>query len=228
MNLPDNELDLERRLARNERLFPEARQFAALEPPAELDRLVLAKARADLSSATDNEAHPGFFTLNQWALPVGLAATLVLSLTIFLRLPESSNVPVLTTSDIPAPTAAPRTAPSAETAADQASAAPIARQRREVARSTPREPIAAPPPAPVAAQLEAQLEASAAIAAADRIAMPASAAEGADAASGKTREIDPLSWYRRIVELRQAGKQTEADSEWSALQRQYPQFKPPP
>jgi hypothetical protein len=266
MNLPDNDLDLERRLARNERLFPEARERNSVEPPAELDRLVLAKARAVLKDPASNEDTPGFFTLNQWALPVGLAATLVLSLAVFLRLPDRDQVPVLTSAPpppVPAEAAA-ASAPSLEAKAEantaeimvdaptRAATAPAVAGMERM-RSDAAITAQVPAPVPVAAD-EARAEVAAAaapsimtappmagpemvVSAAARNAASADAGMAAKAADEAERRAsadsagagaDPVAWYRRILELRKAGMQREADLEWSALQRQFPEFKPPP
>jgi hypothetical protein len=88
-----------------------------LEPPAELDRIVLRQAR----EAIEAEKPQRMFRAPNWGMPVALAATLVLAFTIILRvgMPAKDAAPEVTvrnvarTVEYPAPpAAAPANAPA--------------------------------------------------------------------------------------------------------------------
>jgi hypothetical protein len=53
-----------------------------LEPPAELDRIIIGNARKAIQGATPVPV----YRAPRWALPVGLAATIVISLAVVLEL----------------------------------------------------------------------------------------------------------------------------------------------
>lgn len=92
MNTPSDDLDA--RLARREPLFRRPGTADPLEPPAEIDRIVLARARAALRDTGGGDApRPSFFTLRPWVMPLGLAATLVFALAIVLRLGPDAGAP---------------------------------------------------------------------------------------------------------------------------------------
>ncbi len=89
MNAPPDDID-----ARREPLFPRNAAAEPLEPPAEIDRIVLARARAALRDTRSGEAsQPAFFSLNQWAMPLGLAATVVLALAVIVRIGADAGAP---------------------------------------------------------------------------------------------------------------------------------------
>jgi hypothetical protein len=92
MNTPPDDLDA--RLARREPLFRRPSAADPLEPPADIDRIVLARARAALRDTGSDEApRPSFFTLRPWVMPLGLAATLVFALAVVLRLGPDAGAP---------------------------------------------------------------------------------------------------------------------------------------
>ncbi len=82
MNEHDDEFDL--RISKRERLLP---QFdAELDgPDADTDRVLLARARAASHPVQLRAAAAKTFRAPRWAVPVGLAATLVLSFTLLLH-----------------------------------------------------------------------------------------------------------------------------------------------
>ncbi len=127
MSAPDDEFD--DFLRRRRPIF--GRPGDDLEPPAELDRLVLRQAR----EAIEAEKPQRVFRAPSWGMPVALAATLVLALTIILRVgmpakeasPEVTVRNVARTVEYPAPSAvAPASAPAA---APAQSAQPAQRPR---------------------------------------------------------------------------------------------------
>jgi hypothetical protein len=87
-----------------------------LEPPAELDRIVLRRAR----DAIEEERPQRIFRAPSWGMPVALAATLVLAFTIILRVGtnEVAKQPQVTVQNVsrqiemPAAAAAPAPAPA--------------------------------------------------------------------------------------------------------------------
>src|SRR6478735_4035414 len=121
MTSPDDEFDDFLRKRR-----PLFRQHDELEPPAELDRLVLRRAR----DAIEGERPQRVFRAPSWGMPVALAATLVLAFTVILRVgtPEVVKKPEVTVQkisrQIEIPAAAAPTAPAAD--AEASSAAPAA------------------------------------------------------------------------------------------------------
>lgn len=107
MTGPGNDNDLDDFLARRS---PVHRRFAetdASDPPAELDRIVLAKAREAIKRPTEMP----IYRAPQWAMPMGLAASLLLIFVVVLniaRVPRQSAAPEMA-ANIPAavqPTAA--------------------------------------------------------------------------------------------------------------------------
>ena len=128
MNTPPDDIDA--LLARREPLFRRTSTAAPLEPPAEIDRIVLARARAALRDTRSDEAsRPTFFTLRPWVMPLGLAATLVFALAVVVRLGPDAGAP--------SPRAEDETDPRVEPdARDPDEAPPASRDRRE--RPAPR------------------------------------------------------------------------------------------
>lgn len=121
MSGPPDEFD---DFLRRRRLF--GRPSDELEPPAELDRLVLRQAR----EAIEPEKPHRVFRAPAWGMPVALAATLVLAFTIILRVgtPMQAEKPQVTVQnvarEIEAPAAvAPQKTESYASAPAEASAA---------------------------------------------------------------------------------------------------------
>jgi len=119
---PDGEFD--DFLARRKPVFRRPEEDP-LEPPAELDRIVLRRAREAIEAERPEPAYHG----TQWGLPVALAATLLVVFSVFLHLGVQSNEPVAEVTvqsasqqlDYPAATPSPEVA-----AAPQQSAADAA------------------------------------------------------------------------------------------------------
>jgi len=136
MNTPPDDLDA--RLARREPLFRQPSAADPLEPPAEIDRIVLARARAALrDTGSDEASRPSFFTLRPWVMPLGLAATLVFALAVVLRLGPDAGAPaprVLAETDLR------REAPDATVAA----ATPVPATDAPLAEPTEPKPAVAP------------------------------------------------------------------------------------
>lgn len=284
MNTPPDDIDdwLERR----EPLFPRSPSAERLEPPSDIDRVVLAKARAALRNGRGSEdQRPAFFTLSQWSLPLGLAATLLLAIAVVVRVNPGAPVAASDIAentdklDLPPP-AASVAAPdvAAQGLPEEASREAVApargraagpestpqEQTRELRRSSPAMaaskaapndevavlPEAAPAVPPglaatpmVAASSTPATEAAAAgaVAAAPapvpsasasvaRVTDAVASSESANASAAVQAEalrLDPLRWYRHVVALREQGRATDAEREWRALKKRFPDFEPP-
>ena len=84
MNMQEHDDDFDLRLSKRERLLP---QFdAELDgPDADTDRLLIARARRATHPVQLRSPASKTFRAPRWAVPVGLAATLVLSFTLLLH-----------------------------------------------------------------------------------------------------------------------------------------------
>jgi hypothetical protein len=197
-----------------------------LEPPLELDRVVLRQAR----EAIEGERPHRVFRAPSWGMPVALAATLVLAFTIILRVgtPEVVKKPEMAVQNvsrqIEVPAAAP--APADETsAAAPAEAATLAEQRADneaVVVDLGASTAKAGAPAP-ATQRARRLEKVADAAApaptleSDTVSAnysPPAAASGGSAAAPKPQyRRTSKTWLAEIERLRAAGETTRADAE---------------
>ena len=81
MTAPDQEQELEAFLKRRSPIHRRLADFDHAEPSLELDRLVLNRAR----EAIDVPAPPPMFRTLRWAMPVGLAATILIAFTVVLN-----------------------------------------------------------------------------------------------------------------------------------------------
>jgi hypothetical protein len=113
MSTPERDEELEAYLERRTQLQRRLSELDDLEPPAELDHLVLARAREAL------EAPQGlpFYRGTRWALPFTLTATLVLTVTVVMSLRALHDVHTSGASAAGAFSAAPAAAPSGAEAA---------------------------------------------------------------------------------------------------------------
>jgi hypothetical protein len=167
MTGPDSDNELDAFLARRSLIHRRFAEGDESEPPAELDRIVLAKARAAIKRPSDTPVYRS----PQWAMPVGLAASLLLVFAVVLNFVHVSN-------QQPEVTAALRTtAPQVSTISDvrelpaetetaAPAAAPLADAKTEAY---------APPPS-AGARNDARLMKRAQSASAERPAKPASPA----------------------------------------------------
>jgi hypothetical protein len=228
---PEFEAFLKRRSPMHRRLS----DFDHAEPSIELDRLVLGRARA----AIEAPAQPPVYRATRWAMPVGLAATILIAFTVLLNIDHKN----------------------AKSAAPLAATAPVAvgdAQTQRVAKRVAEPAMAMSSPAKPAARASdssAELDAPTSVAPAE-LAARASVAPGAtsiaesasdpaqanastatDHAVASTSAARPVqapppgaaaahadaeSWLREIANLRAAGKSAEADRELVAFRRAYP------
>ena len=216
MNGPDPEFD--EFLKRRRPLFRRDVDDG-LEPPAELDRIVLRQAR----EAIEGDRPAPVFRTPRWIAPFAIAATLVLGLAIVFKagVPDVDRVPEVTIENIaqrvdyPAPPAETPTAPVAVTEAAPADApvvvdlAPAGPARDTV--------MAAPPPPPALARREASRSAGAPM---ETAAAPGAAATSASADSPAWRR-DSKSWQAEIERLRASGDHARANAELAEFNRQH-------
>ena len=238
MNAGDHNDDFDARLKTRGRLIMPF-DDDQLQPPAELDRIVVDQARRALRQYA--AVPERVFPLHQWGLPLALAATLVLSFTLVLQLGGPSPTQVAQTATPAtaevtvdaAPAAAPPAAMQLESRlsgrVDAAEAvAPAPRRRAAPAAVADVGAVAKTMnEAPVQARAEAVYDSAAAPAVAAESAKMASPAAGA--ASRETRSDlaardDPEAWFQHIQRLRVAGQAAAADRELALLHQRYPDY----
>jgi hypothetical protein len=238
---PEFEDFLKRRSPMHRRL-----DFDDAEPPPELDRLVLNRAR----EAIQTPERPPIYRATRWAMPVGLAATILLAFTFVLHVGRhefsaNKSVAAPATAVTQVEAAAPA-APAVDAVAEAGSshgetpardAYGSADAGAEVA-SAPRlaKRVAGPHPEPsgaftaqsepetAAMRAEADVSAdSAARPLSDHALTPTPALAGATApARASVSRADPESWLREIRRLRDEGRAAEADRELDAFRREFP------
>ena len=190
---PERDDELENFLRRRSPMHRRLSDFDHAEPSIELDRLVLNRAR----EAIETPRQPAMFSGSRWAMPVGLAATILIAFTLVLNV---EHQPRKTAAErVAASNAQPQAADMAESARaapGAAATAPLA--KKSVATTAPAAP--APPAAEATATTAAPSVAS---------------AKGA-------AHSDAESWLREIARLRAAGQNTAADRELAAFRRAYP------
>jgi hypothetical protein len=208
------------------------------EPPAEIDRIVLRKAREAIEVAPPMRMFQG----SRWAAPLALAATLVLALTVMFQVSEPqkrervAEVTVQNTAqrvDYPvAPIAPTAIAPMADVddragAASESSEAVVqlsksTSARGEVAPTLPAEAdrYSAPPPAALARSAgdsmsrESRMDVGGA-------ASPTSSVPAAPAAIVPDWRRNSQTWLAEIDRLRNAGDTAQANAELEEYKRQH-------
>ena len=191
------------------------RELGVEEPPRALDDAILAAARRPPAG----ERRPARSWTQRWAVPLSLAAVVVLSVTLTLRIQHEQP-------GIESP--APRAKESAP-----ASPAPVADAQVKPKLEAQPKAAAAPTPAPAAVEMLASrrdatrsAESSAAGAVARNEARPAMAQMQAPAA--KTALADtPERELERIAGLRNLGMHDEADKALAEFRKHYPDYAIP-
>ncbi len=222
----------------DEKLHRRYRGIPREEPSGELDAAILAKARRSVARRDSR----------RWMMPVSIAAVLVLSVGLVLRMQlEKPGVETAVSSaEYPVPPSAQPDSPARE-AAPAAEAArapkPLPSRPREAPPAVPkpkileaperrREPSpfpgAAAPPVPAAPSGAAREEASAA---ATTQVPPAPRAkrelQRADDAAARAPIADPQRELERIAELRREGRHEEADRALERFGREHPDYRIP-
>jgi hypothetical protein len=218
-------------LRRRRRLFDQPRDDD-LEPPAELDRLVLRQAR----EAIESEPPHRVFRAPRWGMPVALAATLVLAFTVILHMmKQPQGVP----AEVKVRPVARELSSEADTAG--APAASVA-ARAEMAHAVPAAPPAsdaivvdladqaahAPPPMAAGATapnenfaLAKQARGDAALVSEAEARRHAEPPPGPIVVATPEWRRDSKTWLAEIERLRAAGEVARADAELAEFKRQH-------
>jgi hypothetical protein len=229
MNRPDDELD--DFLARRRPLF--GRPTEPLEPPDEVDRLVLRQAREAIQGDRPQRVFKG----PRWGAPLAVAATLVLALTAILHVGmpvKKAPVPEVTVQTVsqridtaPVPAARARmpnnpagdAAAAAAPAAVSAPASPGGFVSEEEANRYAAAPASAPPP-----RVIVEDTASGSQEVVTDLSVPPTEAQravaGAAGAAPAFRR-DSKRWLAEIERLRADGKAAQADAEFAEYKRQH-------
>jgi hypothetical protein len=216
----DEDRELDDFLARRSPLHRRLADRDHAEPSADLDRLVLDRAR----EAIDVRSHTPLYRAPRWALPVALAATVVLAFAIVLNFGRVHQ----DAEGYPASASAQElSAPIADTAAESN----FAPSPQALARAAPAPTVAMPAAVEKAsdkeraavttarARSEVAEEAQATVSG-DAVAPAALAAE--PSADAKANHTDPKAWMREIQQLRTAGRTAEAERELAAYRKAFP------
>lgn len=224
---------------RDPKLAQRYRELGAEEPPRALDEAILAAAR--------RQARPW---TRRWAVPLSLAAVVVLSVTVTLRMQHEQP-------GIEAPTVAKEAAPAAALPAKPAAPEPEAAEVRKAApsakvpaRARSGQPAARDEPRPFARAVPEREERAADAARADMAGSGESRASGAMApeaapapappkalARSKQSELgvlakpaqeSPEQELERIAALRRDGKHDEADKALAEFRKRLPDYRIPP
>lgn len=233
MTSPDDEFD--DFLRRRRPMFgrPMFDRDGELEPPIEVDRLVLRQAR----EAIEAERPHRVFRAPSWGMPVAMAATLLLAFTIILRVgtTEAVKKPEVTiqtvSRQIEMPPAAPAAPAAAPTTAPAEAPALTAQSREGDAvvvelGASANEAEAAGPARPRAQRLEKVADAAgstrsfASDEATARISQPAARSKSTAAPKPEFRR-DSKTWLAEIERLRSAGETARADAELAEYKREH-------
>ena len=220
------------------------RELGAEEPPRALDEAILAASRKPARSWTQ-----------RWALPLSLAAVVVLSVTVTLRIQHEQpalEAPAQVRAPASKEAARPEAAPRQEAVKAERADKPAARKEPAPFQPAPpmRAPAAAEPSANVRDEAEARTAAkAAAVAPAPPAAAPASpaavpasrAAREAESGAGavapqaapaqalsKRAAETPERELERIAQLRRDGKHEEADKALAEFRKRHPDYRIPP
>lgn len=215
---PPSEID-RRVLAQARRPGPASPpDFETLEPPPEIDRLVLARAR----QAIESVPRPGPYRSISRAMPVALAATLVLAVGMMgVQQWQPGN-----NTSAPAEPVQAASLADAETAADGAAAGDVSEPlyaSRPGAHSADPVIIRRLVPRPELSRPAVRhiLPDAAVPASAER----AGTASGTDSASPRDAHGEgPGAWLRRIEQLRAQGQTEAAEREWREFRKVYPDY----
>lgn len=223
------------------------------EPSADLDEVLLEKARREMHLGPKVAWSP--FT-RSWSLPLALAAVLVVSVTVTLVMHEQTGEPLpvpakpaaetpVATPELPpakekAPLAPPAAPPAPERARAPAAAVPFPAEKSAPAPREQRAPATVAPAPPAGeAGLAASAERPAAApalqdsAGAQRVEQRATEKPALRAKGEAVREelakdtdlgTDPEAWVKRIEALRKAGRHAEADALLAEFRKRFPDY----
>ncbi|MEJ0036334.1 MAG: hypothetical protein WDO68_09640 [Gammaproteobacteria bacterium] len=235
MTGPEYDAELEAFLKRRSPMHRRLSDIDHAEPSLELDRVVLNRAR----EAIETPASQPLFR-PRWALPIGLAATILIAFTVVLNIDHHGIKAAAGKSVASNVSAAAEAAPQAPAVARGASARrPERVDRPQLLSDTTAErrdsKAQEKAPAPAAeAQVPALRNVAEASADSARLVASSDAARplGAEAplpasppspaATAPDPHASPDSWLREINRLRAAGQTADADRELTAFRQAYP------
>jgi hypothetical protein len=203
------------------------RELGSEEPPRALDEAIVAASRRSVRPWS-----------RRWAVPLSLAAVLVLSVTVTLRMQQEqpgieSSVPQAKESasqakePVPAP-AAPAAVAEAQPRPKGAAQnqKPAARKEPEPFQAAPQDLAAAPPGITSRRDAARSAESSAAGAVAGNAPAPATAQMRAPSAKAALADT-PERELERIADLRARGMHDEADKALAEFRKRYPDYAIP-
>ncbi len=207
-----------------------------LEPPAALDQTVLNRAREAIRPEMAGKPAPQ--RPPRWAVPMALAATLLLCLSVVLNISLNTSRPGVTapreegkTSALANATAEYNAAVGASASTRDALAANDGERRESVSGGIPSRGGTLPraklvgtpaPQAPAVSEVAQPASGAAPVAPAEATAL----GEAAKAA-GTPRPADPKVWLQRIDALRAAGKTEQADAQMRRFKAAFPNYRAP-
>jgi hypothetical protein len=238
MTGPDYDAELEAFLKRRSPMHRRLSDIDHAEPSLEIDRLVLDRAR----EAIETPRQPPMYSASRWALPVGLAATILIAFTVVLNIDHRGAKVGANASPVAAESPAPAVARAASAREQERGDSPrvltdssAASERRDAQVEKKAEAVvaqraesAAPQDAANASTDSTPLLASSRSGVAQMPpAQPRQQAPGSSPDSpAVTADADPHSspdtWLREITRLRSAGRTADADRELAAFREAYP------
>jgi cytoskeletal protein RodZ len=226
MNEPERDALLEAWLRRRSTLHEELAKLDRDEPPEELDRIVLERAHR----AIRRRRSPEPLRQLRWALPVGLAATLILSFVLLLQITPSRVRPTAASNPLPADSAEYRTLEAQSASSEAPTSSPVSPPTTPPASAAPMPAESASRRAPAASAAAADPQVSApseGVSERSRADVSAQQSERSMTGSGeaiRTRE----AWLAEIESLRARGLLAEAERELAAFRQVYPDGRPSP
>ena len=225
MTGPDDEFD--DFLARRKPVFRRPGDDS-LEPPAELDRIVLRQAREAIRPSEPEPVYHG----SRWGVPVAMAATVLIAVSVLLHVISREPVSAVTVQSVAEHESV--AADSAAAASEAPAAAPSQPMlaRREavpgvqgglVSREEATRYAAPPPPSPpVTASTSHTADAQTSPAGASTAQAPAAdSARVAGSPAAPAFRRDTRTWLAEIERLRAEGKTAQADLEQAEFNREH-------
>jgi hypothetical protein len=192
-----------------------------LEPPEDLDNIVLTKARHAIQAPQQMPV----YRAPRWALPVALAATILLSLSVALNVSLNGSKPPAALAKSEMPAAAPSAAGEQTPAAPATEATAQEPAMRSTAASPPPPIMAKPAPAQTAIQAsQEEFQAKADITLKSTAHKATDEARNAGAARASGNPTDPSLWLKRIETLRAQGQGAVADAELRRFRAAFPHY----
>ncbi len=224
MTGPEYDAELEAFLKRRSPMHRRLSDIDHAEPSVELDRLVLNRAR----DAIDTPNQP-LFRGSRWALPMGLAATILIAFTVVLNIDHhgANAAKPAASSASPAVEASAALAKryqipeSRDVANASADSARLIASNNAVASSLRPQAPSPPPPTPLGASTGGGVFTAPPATAPAVSSNPVTPATPSSAAATDPHS-SPDAWLREINRLRATGQTADADRELVAFREAYP------